>query len=233
MTITWGVDGSEVFVAVLDQGAGISPRMPPRRSSASGAARPGPPDAAERASALRSWARSPSAGAVPRRSRGAPRAAPARRSGCRPRPSGARARQSRDPTRGTVSGTMRVRLTAGILVLAGLLVAVAVGLAANSIASRSFTPGVDALPSAGSLAPPATNHRTARRRPPRRPRRRRGRSRSRSPSRSPRPPAPAPRPRHPTTSDASRRERQQRLRQGRAAAQGSSGGHGGGHGSDD
>ena len=49
---------------------------------------------------------------------------------------------------------MRVRLTAGMLVLAGLLVAVAVGLAANSIASRSFTPGVDALPSAGSLAPP-------------------------------------------------------------------------------
>ena len=56
---------------------------------------------------------------------------------------------------------MRVRLTAGILVLAGLLVAVAVGLAANSIASRSFTPGVDALPSAGSLAPPATNQPTA------------------------------------------------------------------------
>ena len=56
---------------------------------------------------------------------------------------------------------MRVRLTAGILVLAGLLVAVAVGLAANSIASRSFTPGVDALPSAGSLAPPATNRPTA------------------------------------------------------------------------
>ena len=25
VTITWGVDGSDVFVAVLDQGAGISP----------------------------------------------------------------------------------------------------------------------------------------------------------------------------------------------------------------
>jgi len=49
---------------------------------------------------------------------------------------------------------MRVRLVAVILALAGLLVAVGVGLAANSIASRSFTPGVDALPSAGSLAPP-------------------------------------------------------------------------------
>jgi uncharacterized membrane protein YgcG len=54
---------------------------------------------------------------------------------------------------------MRTRLTALVLAVAGLLVAVAVGLAANSIASRSFTPGADALPSAGSLAPrkqPAT-----------------------------------------------------------------------------
>jgi uncharacterized membrane protein YgcG len=54
---------------------------------------------------------------------------------------------------------MRTRVTAVVLALAGLLVAVAVGLAANSIASRSFTPGADALPSAGSLAPrlnPAT-----------------------------------------------------------------------------
>jgi hypothetical protein len=48
---------------------------------------------------------------------------------------------------------MRPRLAAVVLGLAGLLVAVAVGLAANSIASRSFTPGADALPSAGSLAP--------------------------------------------------------------------------------
>jgi hypothetical protein len=55
---------------------------------------------------------------------------------------------------------MRTRVTAVVLALAGLLVAVAVGLAANSIASRSFTPGADALPSAGSLAPrpnPATS----------------------------------------------------------------------------
>jgi uncharacterized membrane protein YgcG len=50
---------------------------------------------------------------------------------------------------------MRTRVTAVILALAGLLVAVAVGFAANSIASRSFTPGADALPSAGSLAPRA------------------------------------------------------------------------------
>jgi hypothetical protein len=50
---------------------------------------------------------------------------------------------------------MRIRMTTLALALAGLLVAVAVGLAANSIASRSFTPGVDALPAAGSLAPPA------------------------------------------------------------------------------
>ena len=50
---------------------------------------------------------------------------------------------------------MRTRVTAVVLALAGLLVAVAVGLAANSIASRSFTPGADALPSAGSLAPRA------------------------------------------------------------------------------
>src|SRR6476619_761879 len=50
---------------------------------------------------------------------------------------------------------MRIRMTTLVLALAGLLVAVAVGLAANSIASRSFTPGVDALPAAGSLAPPA------------------------------------------------------------------------------
>ena len=49
---------------------------------------------------------------------------------------------------------MRTRMTTLLLALAGLLVAVAVGLAANAIASRSFTPGVDALPSAGSLAPP-------------------------------------------------------------------------------
>ena len=48
---------------------------------------------------------------------------------------------------------MRPRLLALVLALAGLLVAVAVGLAANSIATRSFTPGADALPSAGSLAP--------------------------------------------------------------------------------
>src|SRR6476469_9995291 len=48
---------------------------------------------------------------------------------------------------------MRIRLTAVALAFAGLLVAVAVGLAANSVASRSFTPGADALPSAGSLAP--------------------------------------------------------------------------------
>jgi uncharacterized membrane protein YgcG len=50
---------------------------------------------------------------------------------------------------------MRTRVTAVVLALAGLLVAVAVGFAANSIASRSFTPGADALPSAGSLAPRA------------------------------------------------------------------------------
>ena len=152
---------SDVFVAVLD-------RVRASRTEDAAAAferfRRGatrPPDAAERASAWRSWARSPSAGAVPRRSRGAPRAAPARRSGCRPRPRGARgpAVPRSDPR--YREGKMRVRLTAGILVLAGLLVAVAVGLAANSIASRSFTPGVDALPSAGSLAPPATNQPTA------------------------------------------------------------------------
>jgi uncharacterized membrane protein YgcG len=56
---------------------------------------------------------------------------------------------------------MRVRLVAVILALAGLLVAVGVGLAANSIASRSFTPGVDALPSAGSLAPRAASQPTS------------------------------------------------------------------------
>ena len=50
---------------------------------------------------------------------------------------------------------MRIRAAAVVLALTGLLIAVAVGLAANSIASRSFTPGADALPSAGSLAPPA------------------------------------------------------------------------------
>jgi uncharacterized membrane protein YgcG len=48
---------------------------------------------------------------------------------------------------------MRFRVAAVVLGLVGLLVAVAVGLAANSIATRSFTPGADALPSAGSLAP--------------------------------------------------------------------------------
>jgi uncharacterized membrane protein YgcG len=50
---------------------------------------------------------------------------------------------------------MRPRLNTVLLLLSGLLVAVCVGLAANAIASRSFTPGVDALPSAGSLAPTA------------------------------------------------------------------------------
>jgi hypothetical protein len=49
---------------------------------------------------------------------------------------------------------MRPRVTTLLLALTGLLVAVAVGLVANAIASRSFTAGVDALPSAGSLAPP-------------------------------------------------------------------------------
>ena len=48
---------------------------------------------------------------------------------------------------------MRMRMTTLALALIGLLVAFAVGLAANSVASRSFTPGADALPSAGSLAP--------------------------------------------------------------------------------
>src|SRR5215210_7251204 len=51
---------------------------------------------------------------------------------------------------------MRGRTTTLLLALAGLMVAVAVGLAANAIASRSFTPGADALPSASSLAPPRT-----------------------------------------------------------------------------
>jgi hypothetical protein len=50
---------------------------------------------------------------------------------------------------------MRRRVPTVLLALTGLLVAIAVGLVANAIASRSFTPGVDALPSAGSLAPPA------------------------------------------------------------------------------
>jgi hypothetical protein len=50
---------------------------------------------------------------------------------------------------------MRPRMTTLLLALTGLLVAIAVGLVANAIASRSFTAGVDALPSAGSLAPPA------------------------------------------------------------------------------
>ena len=49
---------------------------------------------------------------------------------------------------------MRPRVTTMLLAVTGLLVAIAVGLVANAIASRSFTPGVDALPSAGSLAPP-------------------------------------------------------------------------------
>ncbi len=49
---------------------------------------------------------------------------------------------------------MRTRVPTVVLALTGLLVAIAVGLVANAIASRSFTPGVDALPSAGSLAPP-------------------------------------------------------------------------------
>jgi hypothetical protein len=50
---------------------------------------------------------------------------------------------------------MRSRVPTVLLALTGLLVAIAVGLVANAIASRSFTPGVDALPSAGSLAPPS------------------------------------------------------------------------------
>jgi uncharacterized membrane protein YgcG len=50
---------------------------------------------------------------------------------------------------------MRPRVPTILLAVTGLLVAIAVGLVANAIASRSFTPGVDALPSAGSLAPPA------------------------------------------------------------------------------
>ena len=49
---------------------------------------------------------------------------------------------------------MRTRMPTVLLALAGLAVAIAVGLAANAIASRSFSPGADALPSAGSLAPP-------------------------------------------------------------------------------
>ena len=48
---------------------------------------------------------------------------------------------------------MRTRVTTVLLALAGLLVAIAVGFTANAIGSRSFTPGADALPSAGSLAP--------------------------------------------------------------------------------
>jgi hypothetical protein len=54
---------------------------------------------------------------------------------------------------------MRPRMTTLLLALTGLLVAIAVGLVANAIASRSFTAGVDALPSAGSLAPPALGKR--------------------------------------------------------------------------
>jgi hypothetical protein len=71
---------------------------------------------------------------------------------------------------------MRPRLLALVLALAGLLVAVAVGLAANSIATRSFTPGADALPSAGSLAPrapaeaPATTTSTTKPKPKPKPR---------------------------------------------------------------
>ena len=41
---------------------------------------------------------------------------------------------------------MRARMPLVLLALTGLLVAIAVGLVANAIASRSFTPGVDALP---------------------------------------------------------------------------------------
>ena len=129
MTITWGRDGTEAFVAVLDEGPGISPEDAAaaferfRRGAArpAGRRRNGP-------RASRSWARSPRAGAAPRRSRAAPRAAPERRSGCRRRPSGQRSAQHcRRPTRGTLAAEMRIRLTAVVLGLAGLLVAVAVG----------------------------------------------------------------------------------------------------------
>ena len=51
---------------------------------------------------------------------------------------------------------MRARISTVMLAVAGLLVAMAVGFTANAIGSRlSFTPGADALPSAGSLAPAA------------------------------------------------------------------------------
>jgi hypothetical protein len=157
---------------------------------ASGGAPPGPPDAAG-GLGLASWARSLRLGRL-RRSRD-PEGGTHARSGCRRRPGvwpGPAVPQVNPRYR---EASMRVRLTAVILALAGLLVAVAVGLAANSIASRSFTPGVDALPSAGSLAPPATNSPTApkattaparRRRRRSQPRPKRSRSRSRRPSSS-------------------------------------------------
>jgi uncharacterized membrane protein YgcG len=122
---------------------------------------------------------------------------------------------------------MRVRLTAVILALAGLLVAVAVGLAANSIASRSFTPGVDALPSAGSLAPPATHPPTA------------AKATTAPATKATRPkPKPRLRPKpKPTTSSSSTTSDDHggsgKSSGGKGGGSGDSGGHGGGHGSDD
>ena len=83
VSLTWGRDGPEAFIAVLDEGPGISPPTPRRPFSASGAEQRARPGAAGPASVSQSWERSRRAGAGRPHCSRAPRAVHAPRSGCR------------------------------------------------------------------------------------------------------------------------------------------------------
>ena len=213
------------------------PRMPRRRSSASSAAPRGPSGAAAPGSASRSSERSPAAGAAPPRCGRGPRAVRERRSACRSRRTRTPPLPSPYLRRPTVRWRCAIRMTTLALALAGLLVAVAVGLAANAIASRSFTPGVDALPAAGSLAPPAAPGAEARDDRESVDDRQARDEAEAGDDREARDhddaPRPQPRPRRrPTITAAIARGRTTRPARARAARNDSSG-HGSGHGSDD
>lgn len=129
-------------------------------------------------------------------------------------------------------------MTTLALSLVGLLIAVAVGLAANAIASRSFTPGVDALPSAGSLAPPAS--------PPAKPATTPKPTTTAKPATTPKPkpnpkpatttPKPVTNPKPATTSDTHAGDDGSRSggdTSGKGSGGSDSSGHGSGHGDDD
>ena len=150
VTITWGREGDEAFVAVLDEGPGISARgrrggvsaLPARRRAARRARRNRLGLAIVGALAAR-WGGSASLGARPEGGTRAEIRLPAAldamvshltRAVPWPLDALSSGSSSSWPSRACSSPSPS-------------------GLPANSIASRSFTPGADALPSAGSLAP--------------------------------------------------------------------------------